>query len=189
LRENQDLTRLLVLAGPSGVGKGTVVAALRELLPALWLSVSVTTRAPRPGEVDGEHYLFIDHATYAHMVADDALLEHDEHFGAGYGTPRGPVEAALAEGRPALLEIDYEGARQVKAALGERALLVMLVPPSVEELERRLRDRGTEDATAVEGRLDRARAELAAQHEFEVVLENADVGKTAHRLLSLVQPH
>lgn len=180
------MSRLLVLAGPSGVGKGTVLAALRRLLPDLWVSVSVTTRAPRPGEVDGEHYVFVSRERYDRMVAGGELLEHDEHFAAGYGTPLAPVEQALAEGRPAVLEIDFHGARQVRRALGERALLVMLLPPDLDELERRLLGRGTEDPASAARRLERARAELAAADEFDVVITNVDVEESARLLLPLL---
>jgi len=179
------VSRLVVLAGPSGVGKGTVLQEVRRLLPDLWTSVSVTTRAPREGEVEGRHYHFVDRAEYDRLVAGGELLEHSVHFGNGYGTPRGPVERALAEGRPAVLEIDYVGARQVREAMGGRAALVMLLPPSMAELERRLAGRGTEDAAAVARRLDRAREEIAAQGEYDLAVVNVDVGETARQLIPL----
>jgi guanylate kinase len=178
------MRRLTVLAGPGGVGKGSVVAALRELEPALWVSVSWTTRRPRPGEVDGEHYVFVDEATFAAAVAAGAFLEHAQFAGSWYGTPRAPVEAALARG-PALLEIDVQGARQVRAAMPE-ALLVLLTPPSLEELARRLAGRGTDDAAGLAQRLSLAEQELAAAPEFDAVLVNDDLGSAAARLLTLV---
>jgi guanylate kinase len=179
------MTRLLVLAGPSGVGKGSVLAAARALDPRLWVSVSVTTRAPRPGEVDGEHYHFATPERFAEMVEAGELLEHATYAGASYGTPRAPVEAKLAAGIPSVLEIEVEGARQVRASMGERALLVFLAPPSFEELTRRLATRGTEDPAAVARRLAKAREELAAMREFDTTIVNDDVGDSARQLLDL----
>ena len=178
--------RLTVLAGPSGVGKGSVIAAVRKAHPDVWLSVSATTRAPRPGETDGVEYHFVDEQEFGRMVAADELLEHDSHMSASYGTPRAPVQAQLASGRPALLEIDLEGARQVRAAMPE-AQLVFLAPPSFEELARRLTGRGTESPERVRERLDRARMELAAEDEFDVVLVNDDVERAAAALVALLR--
>ena len=180
--------RLLVLSGPSGVGKGSVVAAILRLRPDVWRSVSVTTRAPRPGEVDGEDYLFVDDATFARMVADGDLLEHARYAQHSYGTPRAPVAERLAAEAPTLLEIELQGARQVHAALGADALLAFLAPPSWEELERRLAGRGTEDPARVAERLAAARDELAAQHEFDVVVVNDDVERAAGALIALWLP-
>ncbi|HVU71956.1 MAG TPA: guanylate kinase [Mycobacteriales bacterium] len=180
--------RLLVLSGPSGVGKGSVVAAILRLRPDVWRSVSVTTRAPRPGEVDGEDYVFVDDDTFARMVADGELLEHATYARHSYGTPSGPVTERLARSAPTLLEIELQGARQVRAALGADALLAFLAPPSWEELERRLAGRGTEDPARVAERLAVAREELAAQHEFDVVVVNDDVERAAGALLALWLP-
>jgi len=177
--------RLTVLSGPSGVGKGSVVAALRRRHPQIWLSVSVTTRRPRPGERDGVEYHFVDQAEYDRMVAADELLEHASYAGSSYGTPRRPVEERLAAGTPALLEIELQGARQVKAAMPE-AHLVFMAPPNFDELARRLIGRGTEDATVVRRRLDLARAEIAAEDEFEAVVVNDDVEAAADRLVALL---
>ncbi len=179
-------SRLTVLSGPSGVGKGSVVAQIRRAHPEVWLSRSITTRAPRPGETDGVEYHFVDPAEFARQVAAGELLEHATYAGHSYGTPRGPVMEQLAVGRPALLEIELDGARQVRRALPE-SLLVFLAPPSWEELERRLTGRGTESAQQVARRLERARAELAAESEFDVVVINDDVRSAASRLLSLMQ--
>ena len=179
--------RLTVLSGPSGVGKGSVVAAVRRRHPEVWLSVSVTTRDPRPGETDGVEYHFVDQAAFDRMVADGELLEHDAHLSASYGTPRRPVEEQLAAGGSALLEIDIEGARQVRAAMPD-AHLVFLAPPSFDELARRLTGRGTESPERIRERLDRARIEMAAEDEFDVVLVNEEVEAAAHALVALMAP-
>ncbi len=179
------MSRLTVLSGPSGVGKGSVVAVLRGRHPHVWLSVSVTTRAPRPGERDGVEYHFIDDAEFARMVEAGELLEHDAHMGASYGTPRRPVEEQLAKGDPVLLEIDLMGARQVRASVPD-AQLVFLAPPSFDELARRLTGRGTEDPGKVRMRLDRARIEMAAEDEFDVVVVNDDLEQAADRLVALM---
>jgi guanylate kinase len=177
--------RLTVVSGPSGVGKSSVVGELRKLEPDIYFSVSVTTRRPRPGEVDGTHYHFVDRVEFDAMVADGRLLEWAEFAGNCYGTPREPVEKALAEGRPAILEIELQGARQVRAAMPE-ARLVMLMPPSWEELVGRLTGRGTENEAAVQTRLAEAERELAAAGEFDERLVNADVREAAEHLLSLI---
>jgi guanylate kinase len=178
------VSRLVVLSGPSGVGKGSVVSVLRGLRPDVWPSVSVTTRAPRPGEIEGTHYHFVDGETFARMADAGELLEHATFTGNSYGTPRAPVEERLARGLPTLLEIELQGARQVRASLGERALLVFLAPPSWEELERRLVGRGTEDPEVVRRRLDKGRVEMEARDEFDAVIVNDDVERAARDLLS-----
>lgn len=175
-----------MLSGPSGVGKGTVVARLREVRPDAWLSVSATTRAPRPGETHGVQYLFVDDAEFDRLVADGELLEWAEFTGARYGTPRQPVVDHLAAGRSVLLEIDLQGARQVRKAMPE-AFLVFLAPPSWEELVRRLSGRGTESEQQVQRRLAKARKEmLAAEAEFDVTIVNDSVEEAAARLLTLL---
>ena len=179
-------SRLVVLAGPTAVGKGTVAADVRARYPQVWLSVSVTTRPPRPGERKGFHYHFVDDETFDAMIARGDLLEwavvHGRHR---YGTPRRPVEDALAAGRPALLEIDLQGARQVKATMPD-ARFVFLAPPSWEELVRRLVGRGTEDAEERERRLATAREELAAASEFDDTVVNTDVRRATDDLVSLM---
>jgi guanylate kinase len=177
--------RLTVVSGPSGVGKSSVVGEMRRLRPDIYFSVSVTTRKPRPGEVDGQHYHFIDRDTFDKMVANGELLEHAEFTGNCYGTPREPVEQALRSGRPAILEIELQGARQVRAAMPE-ARLVMLMPPSWEELVGRLTGRGTEHKEAVAARLAEAERELAAAGEFDVRVVNAEVRTAAEELVDLV---
>lgn len=177
--------RLTVLSGPSGVGKGSVIAAVRRRHPQVWLSVSVTTRAPRPGETDGVEYHFVDQAEYDAMVEAGELLEHATYAGSSYGTPRGPVMERIAAGVPALLEIELQGARQVRAAMPE-AHLVFLAPPSFEELGRRLTGRGTEDPERVQRRLELAHGELAAEGEFDTVIVNDDVERAADALVALL---
>ncbi|WP_323793538.1 guanylate kinase [Nocardioides sp.] len=180
------MRRLVVLAGPTAVGKGTVATAVRERHPEVWLSVSATTRAPRPGEVDGVHYHFVDDATFDAMVADGRLLEWAVvHRAARYGTPRGPVEESLAQGRPSMLEIDLQGARQVRETMPE-AIFVFLKPPSWDELVRRLVGRGTETAEERESRLTTAREELAAESEFDVTIVNHEVHDAADELVALM---
>ncbi len=177
--------RLTVLSGPSGVGKGSVIAAVRRRHPDVWLSVSVTTRGPRPGEHEGVEYHFVDQAEFDRLVKADELLEHAEYAGHCYGTPRAPVLERLASGVPALLEIELQGARQVKGRMPE-AHLVFLAPPSFEELARRLVGRGTEHPDDVRNRLDRARIEMAAEDEFESVVVNDDVERAADALVALL---
>lgn len=177
--------RLSVLSGPSGVGKGSVIAAVRRRHPQVWVSVSVTTRPPRPGEIEGVEYHFVDQAEFDRLVAAGELLEHATYAGNSYGTPRQPVIDALAAGTPALLEIELQGARQVKKAMPE-AHLVFLAPPSFDELARRLVGRGTEDPATVRMRLDRARIEMAAEDEFDVVVVNDDLERAADRLVALM---
>jgi guanylate kinase len=178
--------RLTVLSGPSGVGKGTVVAAVRRLHPQIWVSVSVTTRAPRPGEKDGVHYRFVSRAQYDAMVAAGELLEHAEFAGNGYGTPVSPLRERREAGLPTLLEIELQGARQVRAA-DPTAQLVFLTPPSWTELEQRLRGRGTESDERIATRLARARIEMAAADEFDVRVVNDDVEHAAQELVSLIE--
>ncbi len=179
-------SRLVVLAGPTAVGKGTVAAEVRDTHPEVWISVSATTRRPRPGEEDGVHYWFVADEEFDRMVADGELLEWAlVHQSARYGTPRRPVERALAEGRPAMLEIDLQGARQVRETMPE-ALFVFLKPPSWDELVRRLVGRGTESAEERALRLDTARLELAAEAEFDVTIVNHEVHAAADELVALM---
>ncbi|MGW6422040.1 guanylate kinase [Nocardia sp. NPDC055053] len=178
--------RLVVLVGPSAVGKSTVVRCVRERLPELVFSVSATTRAPRPGEVDGRDYRFVSRAEFDAMIEADELLEWaDIHGGLQRsGTPAAPVREALAAGHHVLLEVDLEGARSVRRAMPE-ALLVFLAPPSWEELVSRLRSRGTETPEVIERRLETARVELAACDEFDTVIVNAEVTTACEQLVSL----
>ncbi len=179
-------SRLVVLAGPTAVGKGTVAADIRERHPEVWISVSATTRPPRPGEVDGVHYWFVSDAEFDRMIGAGELLEWAVvHKAARYGTPRRAVDTMLADGRPALLEIDLQGARQVRETMPE-ALFVFLKPPSWEELVRRLTGRGTETAEEQTRRLETALEELAAEEEFDVTIVNHEVHAAAEELVTLM---
>ncbi|WP_425553408.1 guanylate kinase [Kribbella hippodromi] len=179
--------RLTVLAGPTAVGKGTVAADIRERFPDIWISVSATTRKPRPNEVHGVHYLFVSDAEFDRMIEAGELLEWAVvHKAARYGTPRQPVLDKLGTGRPALLEIDLQGARQVRETMPE-AQFVFLAPPSWDELVRRLVGRGTETAAERERRLETAVLELAAEKEFDVTIVNASVRAAADQLVKLIR--
>ena len=178
-------SRLLVLAGPTAVGKGTVAAHIRETHPQIHLSVSATTRSPRPGEIDGVHYYFVDDAAFDRLISENQLLEHATvHNKHRYGTPRGPVDEALAAGKTVLLEIDLQGARQVRAA-EPTASLVFLLPPSWDELVQRLVGRGTENEEERARRLRTAKVELAAQSEFDYLIVNEDVSSAAREVVEL----
>jgi len=176
---------LVVVSGPSGVGKSTVVAAALRRDPTIWLSVSCTTRAPRPGEADGREYFFVPGERFDELVRTGGLLEWAQFAGNRYGTPRQAVEEHQAAGHPVLLEIEVQGARQIRQSV-PGALLVFLAPPSWETLTARLVGRGTESDEAVAHRLQAARDELAAAEEFDVVLVNADVEECAQALVELV---
>lgn len=187
--------RLTVLSGPTAVGKGTVVGRLRETRPEVFVSVSATTRPARPGEVDGVHYLFVDDAEFDRLIADGELLEWAVvHNSFRYGTPREPVRAALAAGRPAILEIDLQGARQVKQACDRTAggigpadvQYVFLMPPSWEEMVRRLVGRGTESAEERERRLTTARTEMLAVDEFDHIVVNTEIDQAVAELVVLL---
>ncbi|WP_296666348.1 guanylate kinase [Demequina sp.] len=181
------MSRLIVLAGPTAVGKGTVVRALRDMAPEVYVSVSATTRAARPGEVDGVHYHFIGPEEFDRRVAAGDFLEWAVVHGQNrYGTLRGPVDERLATGEPVLLEIDLQGARQVKASMPD-AHFVFLSPPSWDELVNRLVGRGTEDQEERERRLATARQEMAAAEEFDQIIVNDTVERAAAELLSVVR--
>lgn len=176
--------RLTVLSGPSGVGKSTVVAHMRKEHPEVWLSVSATTRRPRPGEQHGVQYFFVSDEEFDKLIANGELLEWAEFAGNRYGTPRHAVAERLENGEPVLLEIDLQGARLVRESMPE-ARLVFLAPPSWEELVRRLTGRGTEPPEVIERRLEAAKIELAAESEFDVTLVNTAVEDVARELLAL----
>jgi guanylate kinase len=176
---------LVVIAGPSGVGKGTVHARVREALPDSVLSVSATTRPARPHERDGVDYRFVDREGFEAMVTGDELLEWAEYADHLYGTPRAAVEAAVADGRTVVLDIEVQGAVQVRDRDPE-ALLIFLAPPSFEELERRLRGRGTEDEEYVARRLAIAHEEVAQRDRFDVVVVNDDLDRCVAQVLAAV---
>ena len=174
-----------MLAGPSGVGKGAIVARLLAALPDLELSISATTRQPRPREDEGRHYHFVDRGKFDEMVEAGGFLEWADIFGERYGTPREPIDRALAEGRDVLVEIDVQGARQVKAAEAE-AYMVFITPPSLQELERRLRTRGSETDRQIRGRLAKASEELAAEPEFDATVVNDQLYHAAAEVIDLI---
>lgn len=178
---------LFVLAGPTAVGKGTVVDFIRQHHPEVYISISATTRPPRPNEVDGVSYYFMTEAEFSELVESGQMLEHAlVHGKYRYGTPREPVLAQLAEGRSVLLEIDLQGARQVRQNFPE-SKTIFLLPPSWDELERRLIGRGTENATERARRLSTAKTELAAADEFDYQLVNAVVAECAREVVTLMQ--
>ena len=179
--------RLIVLAGPSAVGKSTVVARLRDRVPDLYFSVSMTTREPRPGEVDGRDYYFVTTAEFRDAVAQGRMLEWAEiHRGLQLsGTPADPVRDALAQGRPVLIEVDLAGVRQIRESMPE-GRTVFLAPPSWDELEVRLRGRGTEPAEVVARRLETAKVEMDARGEFDEVVVNDELEVAVDQLVSLL---
>lgn len=188
MQNAKSSSKLVVLAGPTAVGKGTVLNKVHELAPNLWQSVSVTTRPPRPGEIDGKHYHFITEAQFDELIENNELLEWATvHNNYRYGTPAKPVEQELAQGRTVLLEIDLAGARQVKQARPD-AVLVFLAPPSFAELIRRSEKRGTETPAEREQRLTTAREEMAAESEFDFTIVNTEITAAARELLDLLGP-
>lgn len=182
--------RVIVLSGPSAVGKSTVVRCLRDRIPDLYFSVSATTRAPRPGEVDGVDYTFVTAERFQQLIDDGALLEWADIHGGLHrsGTPAQPVRTAVAAGRPVLIEVDLAGAAAVKQAMPE-AISVFLAPPSWDTLEARLRGRGTETEEVIARRLATARTELAAQSGFDEVVVNRELESACSELVSLLVGH
>ncbi len=185
MTSKKDFVRLSVITGPSGVGKGTLVQKLRSLYPEVWISVSATTRAPRPGEIEGENYFFLGNDRFKQLVDTGGFLEWAEFTGNCYGTPRRPVEEKLQMGRPVLLEIELEGARQVRKSFPE-SFQIFVAPPHFDELERRIRGRATDSEEAIQSRLDRAKEELKAQKEFDAVVINDELDATATELGQLM---
>ena len=179
--------QLIVLAGPTAVGKGTVVKHILEHYPNVHLSVSATTRDPRPGEVEGESYFFLSHEEFDRLIASGDMLEYAVVHGQNkYGTPKQPVLAALSAGKQVILEIDIQGARQVKQSMPE-AKMVFIAPPSWDELVKRLQGRGTESAEEQDRRLETAKLELASQNEFDYVVINDEVARCASEVVDLMQ--
>ncbi len=179
---------LFIISGPSGAGKGTLVKELPARVPDLWVSISVTTRAPRPGEVEGQHYFFISAEEFHRLSETGGLLEWAEVHGNCYGTPRAAVEAKVAEGRQVILEIDPQGAFQVKSLLPD-SVLVFIMPPSWEELERRLEKRGSETKAQVERRLVTAKHELELVGEYDHVVQNDDVPRAVGELVGIIDAY
>jgi guanylate kinase len=177
---------VFVISGPSGAGKGTVIALVRQRLDHVVTSVSATTRAPRPGEVDGREYHFRDEAEFRGAVASGDFLEWVEYSGNLYGTLRSEVEARLREGDDVILEIELIGARAVRRTMPE-AISVFIAPPSMAELAERLRGRGTETAAAIARRLDRAETEVAAAEEFDHVVVNDEAGRAADEVAAIIE--
>ncbi len=170
----EGIGKLVVITGPSGVGKGTLLRQFFAHYPETYFSVSATTRPPRPGEQEGKEYYFISRNDFQEMIQAGALLEWAEFAGNFYGTPRQPVEQKISQGRLVILEIELEGARQVRSTYPQ-ARQIFIAPPSLPELERRLRERGQDSETAISRRLERARIEVAAAAEFDVQIVNADL--------------
>lgn len=177
--------KLIVISGPSGAGKSTVVFNAIEGRNDVCFSTSVTTRKPRPGETDGKEYFFVDLERFSEMVENDELLEHAEYVANSYGTPRAYVEKKLAEGLNVLLDIEVQGARQVHEKMPE-AVMIFVIPPSLEELERRLRGRGTDTERAIEARLIRARQEYAEADFYQYIIVNDDKDKAAKELAAII---
>ena len=178
--------KLIVISGPSGAGMSTIVFKAIEGRTDFCFSTSVTTRAPRPGEEDGREYFFIDRERYDQMVADGELLEHAEYVNNGYGTPRAYVEQKLAEGMNVVLDIEVQGARQVHESVPD-AVMIFIIPPSMEELRRRLIRRGTDSMEAIEGRLMRARQEYAEAEIYDYLIVNEDADVAASEFSAIVK--
>ncbi len=179
---------LLVVSGPAGAGKGTLVSRLSDRVSDVWVSVSATTRSPRPGEVDGVHYFFYDEDQFDRAVAEGGMLEWAHVHGHRYGTPRATVEQKMAEGRQVVLEIDVQGAFQVRDMIPE-AKLIFIEPPSLEVLEARLRGRGTEAEDEVIRRMKTAEVELSRKMEYDVQLVNDDLDQATDALVALVNAY
>ena len=177
--------KLIVISGPSGAGKSTVVFKAIEGREDFCFSTSVTTRKPRPGEVDGREYFFVDPDRFQEMVANDELLEHAEYVANSYGTPRAYVEEKLAAGMNVLLDIEVQGARQIHEKKPD-AVMIFIIPPSLEELEKRLRGRGTDTDRAIEARLIRARQEYQEADFYDYLIINDDAGKAAEELSAII---
>ncbi|MEH6786658.1 MAG: guanylate kinase [Paracoccus sp. (in: a-proteobacteria)] len=178
---------LIILSSPSGAGKSTLARRLMEWDPALRFSVSATTRAPRPGEIDGQHYHFITPRDFRALVSRGQMLEHAEVFGNFYGSPRAPVEAAMNEGRDTLFDVDWQGGQQIRAsALGGHVVSIFVLPPSLPELERRLRARGQDSEAVIAGRMAKSRAEISHWAEYDYVLVNDDLDRTEAHLRAIL---
>lgn len=176
---------LFIVSGPSGAGKGTLVALLLSAIPDAWLSVSATTRKPRPGEVEGESYYFLDRDEFMAMAERGELLEWAEYSGNCYGTPLASVRDAMDQGKQVILEIEVQGAFQVREKIPE-AKLIFIEPPSLEELQRRLRSRGTEDEETIQRRLEAAKVELSSKEEYDIQLVNDNLSEALAQLTAYI---
>lgn len=176
---------LLVISGPSGAGKGTICRALREKMPGIGYSISATTRPPRPGEKDGESYFFVDRESFLKLVKEGAFLEWAEVYGELYGTPREPVEKALARGQDIILEIDTQGAAQVKRCYPE-GVFIFVIPPSFTELERRIKGRGTESPAAISDRLAWVKKEMDQLDLYDYVVVNDRVEEAVAKIQAII---
>ena len=179
---------LIILSSPSGAGKSTLARRLRDWDPGLSFSVSATTRAPRPGEVDGEHYRFISEAAFKTMVSHGEMLEHAHVFGNFYGSPKGPVEDAIDAGRDVLFDIDWQGAQQIRnSSLGQHTLSIFLLPPSIPELRRRLESRAQDDPATIARRMQKSWDEISHWDSYDYVLINDDLDTTETRLRTIIE--
>lgn len=178
---------LIIISSPSGAGKSTLARRLMEWDPSLRFSVSATTRPPRPGEVDGQHYHFTDRAAFETMVAEGRMLEHAEVFGNLYGSPAAPVETAISEGRDTIFDVDWQGGQQIRAShLGQQVVSIFILPPSLAELERRLRARGQDSEQVIAGRMQKSRDEISHWAEYDYVLVNDDLDATEAELRAIL---
>ncbi|SFA46377.1 guanylate kinase [Paracoccus halophilus] len=184
---NERSGLLVILSSPSGAGKSTLARRLMAWDPSLRFSVSATTRRPRPGEVEGEHYYFRSIGEFRDMVARDEMLEHAEVFGNFYGTPRGPIEEAIRAGRDTLFDVDWQGGQQIRASsLGANAVSIFVLPPSLAELERRLVGRGQDTPEVIAGRMEKSRAEISHWAEYDYVIVNDDIERSAQALTTIL---
>lgn len=178
---------LIIISSPSGAGKSTLARRLMEWDPSLRFSVSATTRPARPGEVDGQHYHFTDRAAFETMVAEGRMLEHAEVFGNLYGSPAAPVETAISEGRDTIFDVDWQGGQQIRAShLGQQVVSIFILPPSLAELERRLRARGQDSEQVIAGRMQKSRDEISHWAEYDYVLVNDDLDATEADLRAIL---
>jgi len=178
---------LIIISSPSGAGKSTLARRLMQWDASLRFSVSATTRPPRPGEVDGQHYHFTDRAAFETMVAEGRMLEHAEVFGNLYGSPAAPVETAISEGRDTIFDVDWQGGQQIRAShLGQQVVSIFILPPSLAELERRLRDRGQDSDEVIAGRMRKSRDEISHWAEYDYVLVNDDLDATEAALRAIL---